>query len=107
MSVLFLLAPMVAFTQPAHAQAPTIVGVWSGSFLEMSQCLSRAGNALRNAGFTDDVLKGDYSISATKGSYIGLVMCLSSNDVVTFTVAGPEGTYETARRFLLDVRNAF
>src|SRR5690242_14316352 len=79
----FLLAPLVAFTQPAHAQAPSIVAVYSGSLVATSPCLDRARNALRNQGFTDNVATGDYSISATKGEYTGLILCLSSNNVVT------------------------
>jgi hypothetical protein len=94
----------VAASFIGSAAAMTFISTnWQDTDLSLSDCLDRAENAIRDAGFKT-LSHTDYARHGLKGEYTAQVRCASDKGFVFFVIAGP--TDQTGK-YLKAVKDAF
>lgn len=83
---------MVAVTPKASADSPGMSWTWRDSRMSHRQCVDKAENALRDAGFNDNVevvgTAPDNSIFGTTDDYRAAIRCVTDKRIIFFLVTG-------------------
>jgi len=83
----FGLAAMVALA-PAALAGPAVATRWNNARISQDECLRRAEDTIRNAGF-GRLERTQQSRYGTRGDYTAAIRCVTDNNVVFFIASGP------------------
>ncbi|MEE3719268.1 hypothetical protein V2H45_21220 [Tumidithrix elongata RA019] len=84
-STLIAMLPTAAYAQ----QAPGMNWSWQSTNLSQRQCMIRAEDAMRNAGFSRNFSAVGESTFGVRSAYRGAIRCITSKGLVVFMVSGP------------------
>ncbi len=97
---------MLAATPKASADSPGMSWTWRDSKISHRQCVNKAENALRDAGFNDNVevvgTAPDNSIFGTNDDYRAAIRCVTDKRIVFFLVTGNGSDSGKLQRRLVD-----
>lgn len=83
---------MLSTTARASADTPGMSWTWRDSRLSHNQCVDKAENAIREAGFGNNVevvgTAPDNSIFGTNDDYRAAIRCVTEKKIVLFLVTG-------------------
>jgi hypothetical protein len=94
--IAMLVATIGAFVvqTPAFAQWPASSSNWKSFSGAISNCVTRASNALLQAGLKETIHNAgdgeDVSVYGHSGSYAAEVRCIVSKNIVVFFTTGPK-----------------
>jgi hypothetical protein len=100
LAALFFLT--LAVSVPSAAVNMSISSSWRATNLGRYDCIRRAEEATRRAGFEREMSTVQESVFGERGAYASMIRCVPERSIVFFVVAGPQDYDADAGRRALE-----